>query len=526
MAKISITFILLSLLHCSYAQTYDSLTTNNIHTGFNSDGSLFWDYTDAGFEVPAGSHINALFAGSVWLSRINSLGIKYGAGQTYYPNEYFSAGPAGNIFDSTYQALYNRVWKLTKTEVEYHKTHYADAGYVIPEAIANWPAHGRVSNAESANLAPFYDTNGNGIYESTLGDYPSVLGDENIFVMFKTIVASGSTFIPPFDAEIHAMLYENDINSTDPVNNAVFANFKIINRSAERWDDLRFGLWADTDLGCYDNDFIGCDTMQEIFYAYNGTVDDPDCASRGYNFLRTAIGVKYLSSELTNFLYYAGNFSVIGPPETYLDYYRYTHSLWKDDQHMTWGGIGYGGTIPANHLFPSHPTDLLGWSEAAMGNTPGDRRGIGSTIIGTLQPDSSACVNLAFIFSSGDSSTYDHLTIIDKLLSDAHYIQNYYDNNLMSCMSSGMTGIQESPSLSIALHPNPAQDYIFIENIFSDKNIEILIFDTKGRLVLSKILSSENKSNLEVPIANLPSGLYFVKMIQDEKSASASFVKD
>ena len=526
MAKISIIFILLSLMHCSYAQTYDSLTTNNIHTGFNADGAMFWDYTNSGFEVPAGSDVSAFFGGGVWLSYKNSLGIINGVAQTYFQNKCFAAGPVGNIYDTSYQILYNRVWKLTKTEVEYHKIHFADAGYVIPEAIANWPAQGRLDNGEAAYLAPFNDVDDDRVYEPALGDYPSLLGDENIFVMFRTNVASGFIFSPPFQAEVHAMFYENYINPTDPVNNAVFANFKIINRSAERWDDLRFGLWADTDLGCYDNDFIGCDTMQEMFYAYNGTVDDPDCATHGYEYLRTAIGVKYLSSELSNFLYYYGDFGVTGNPENSIDYYRYMRSLWKDDQHMTWGGNGRGGTIPANYLFPSHPTDVLGWSEAALGNTPSDRKGLGTTIIGTLEPDSAACVNLAFIFSSGDSSTYDHYTIVDKLIADMQYVQDYYDGVGTRCMETYITSVFEAAPATFCLHPNPAQDYIFIENIFSDEMQSYTIYDLKGIHIQHGDLSHKPQSAAhQIDVSSLTPGIYMLHIRSANGTYPTKFIK-
>ena len=526
MKKFLFFYILMIASGSLFSQTYSILDINNTKVGFNADGALFWDYSTPSYEAPAGSGIQAIYAGGVWLSMMDTFGAKYGIGQTYTKGEFYTAGPFGNVYDVTYKNRYDKVWRVTKAEIDYHIAHYMDAGYILPTSISNWPAHGDPSNGEADNLAPFVDIDHDWLYEPAQGEYPKVPGDQNIFIMFKTVDSIGISPSPLFEAEIHAMFYANNVNPLSTVNNTVFANFRVFNRSLEVWKNIRFGVWADVDLGCYYNDFIGCDTARNSYYVYNGTEVDETCIVPAYEQLKTALGIKYLTTPLSSFMTYANDFSVIGNPYNSTDYYRYMRNIWKDDQPMTWGGNGTGGTIPTNYLYPSNPNDSTGWSEVTAGNSPNDRREMGTTELYTLVPNASACVNMAFVFTMGDSSMYDHLTIVNKLFSDLDFIQNYFETNIDVCGNVLTLGISENTTSSLRLYPNPAQDYIFIENIFSDKNIEILIFDTKGRLVLSKIVSSENKSSLEVPIASLPSGLYFVKMIQDEKRASASFVKD
>ena len=33
-------------------------------------------------------------------------------------------------------------------------------------------------------------------------------------------------------------------------------------------------MWADIDLGCYTDDYIGCDTVRSLGYAYNADEED------------------------------------------------------------------------------------------------------------------------------------------------------------------------------------------------------------------------------------------------------------
>src|ERR1017187_5980338 len=65
------------------AQSYDSLSINNVVAPFNADGYLFWNFVNAGFEVPKGSGKHTIFAGAPWIGGIDNNGLLHVAAQTY-----------------------------------------------------------------------------------------------------------------------------------------------------------------------------------------------------------------------------------------------------------------------------------------------------------------------------------------------------------------------------------------------------------------------------------------------------------
>lgn len=70
-------------------------------------------------------------------------------------------------------------------------------------------------------------------------------------------------------------------------------------------------------------------------------------------------------------------------------------------------------------------------------------------------------------------------------------------------------GIQEVKEYSIKIHPNPAQNVVFITGDI-DPTTTIRVFDSLGKLVFSKLIQQE------LDVSSLPSGVYFVKFINDK----------
>lgn len=49
-----------------------------------------------------------------------------------------------------------------------------------------------------------------------------------------------------------------------------FQRYKLINRATEGIKETYFAMWADPDLGCYTDDYIGCDTTRSLAYVNSG----------------------------------------------------------------------------------------------------------------------------------------------------------------------------------------------------------------------------------------------------------------
>ncbi|WP_312766401.1 T9SS type A sorting domain-containing protein [Epilithonimonas sp.] len=70
-----------------------------------------------------------------------------------------------------------------------------------------------------------------------------------------------------------------------------------------------------------------------------------------------------------------------------------------------------------------------------------------------------------------------------------------------------MLRVSEISKLNIKVYPNPATDYIIVENLKTNSNIELI--DSSGKLI--KTISNK-VSKTEINIKNLPSGIYFLKV--------------
>jgi hypothetical protein len=265
-----------------HAQSVEYLDANNIKSGYIPGATLFM--SDSGvynsYEVPIGSGVKSIFASDFWISGLYA-GNNLKAAATQYSNNLgFSYGPIATNYDATYDSVYKKVYKITQAEISYHIAHHSDAGYVVAADIAKWPGNGNTTNGEAAILAPFVDLNGNGTYEPTLGDYPDVCGDQAIFMMMND-ARPGVNFCQPMRIELHILASASAASGNNPLNNTTLLSITAYNRSRDDYHSIYFSNWVDNDLGCADNDRVGCDTDGNYFYVYNGFVQGVGSADAG-----------------------------------------------------------------------------------------------------------------------------------------------------------------------------------------------------------------------------------------------------
>ncbi|MBL4624393.1 MAG: hypothetical protein JKY42_04550, partial [Flavobacteriales bacterium] len=173
--------LIVSTFICFYAvgqnipsNAQETIDINNIRAIINTDGTLFKNSAyGAGFEVPKDSGTHSIYTGSIWFAGMNQTGQLHTAAMWYGTSEDhdYWPGPISNSLDYTSaDSVWNRLWKVSAQEINFHIGNYWQSSYSMPEAILNWPAHGDISKGQAANLAPFIDTNNNGIYEPFYGD--------------------------------------------------------------------------------------------------------------------------------------------------------------------------------------------------------------------------------------------------------------------------------------------------------------------------------------------------------------------
>ena len=90
------------------------------------------------------------------------------------------------------------------------------------------------------------------------------------------------------------------------------------------------------------------------------------------------------------------------------------------------------------------------------------------------------------------------------------------------CDSTVYVGVGETAILPLGdnvfrVYPNPAQDYLVVENHSQEQSATFALYDVLGRRVLSVI--SHNQS--VVPIEHLPSGVYLYQFINPQNQIVA-----
>lgn len=296
----------------------------------------------------------------------------------------------------------------------------------IPEDVLYWPAKGNKYFASRYNfelpflpqgLGKFHDNNGNRTYEPELGDYPvidirspkctdPVYPDEMTFWIYNDAgsIHSQSKGDPiRMEVQVQAFAFQTG----DEINDMTFIRYKLINRAPQDIRDCYFAIWTDPDLGCYSDDYIGCNPQKELMFIYNIDASDGSngCnCDQGVNTYCTdipALGIDYFRGPLdttgkelgmSTFMYYNGaGLGGTPPPQTTdpssgQEFYNYITGRWKDGSPLTKGGTGYGGTEPVKYAFPDDPANSSGWSMCAVNAGQGDRRTIQATGPIVLKP--------------------------------------------------------------------------------------------------------------------------------------------
>lgn len=385
------------------AQTvaYDSIDINNINARINANGNLFWDFIGtAKFEVPKGSGKHTIFNSTLWLAGLDSIDTLHVAAERYEQVGHdFWAGPVSNIYDSAYDAKWNKVWKIKKSDIDYHLAHCWQTGYVPAQVLLDWPANGDTILGQQKITAPFYDWNHDGIYDPYAGDYPLIKGDEAVYYIYNDDrLPHTESYGNKLETEIHAMAYAFACNEDSALWNTLFINYKFYNLSNTTYNNAYVGIFTDTEIGYGNDDYLGSDVQRGSFYSYNGTDIDGTGQTWAYDSFPPSQSVTFLAGPymdpdgidnpsgmcdnsinganfgngtidderygMNKFIYFRNSPDEMGDPFTAKEYYFYLKGIWKDDTVMQWGGNahapGPGVCGPTcNFMFPADTDPCL-----------------------------------------------------------------------------------------------------------------------------------------------------------------------
>lgn len=501
--------IALSILPVNFNNARDSININNYNAAFHACGNYFFDYygdNQPFFEIPKGSGLNTLRRSYLLIGGHRDIYYDHVSAEfdkEYYISDFWQ-GPVSNTecYNFNYDSVWNVVWKLAHSDIELHKSSWLDPTYNMPLEIESWPGNGDEEAGQLARLAPFYDKNGNDIYEPLLGDYPAIKGDVAIFSLYndqRTIgLASDSK---PVELDIQQMVYAFDCVQDSVFNNSLFENYKITNRSENHYNDVYCGIYSAFVIGNEGDEYMGCDTLLNYYYGYNDSVDEPNGSLPGYSQFPPAQAVCFLNEDLSSF---------IGPREGSWNgpgvYLNLLTGVWPAlNIPMTYGGNGMGGTDVTTFLFPGNPSDPFQWSDFQVNPTePGQRNGIGACGPFEFGPGEIIELDIAYVFARDYGGT--NLSSVDLLNERVSELKWFYDNDSTPCgrtWSASKDLVYNIPEIKI--YPNPADDYFMLETPFNFP-FEINILDLTGR----KVWKGAIRKNQSLDVSFLKPGIYVI----------------
>jgi len=288
---------------CLPGSSQIDLRVNNVRARLLMGGDMWWDGKITGkYIVPNVSvgqkEISSISTGGIWVGAKDLVGNVYLAASTYRTNgNDFWPGPLNDvgISNDTVCLKWDRFFEVFSEEIDLHKNKFAEAikngskynENDIPDNVKYWPGKNNpyFENkykfklpSTNQGLAPFFDQDGDDIYDPLKGDYPTLYNpesscptyaDQMIFYIINDrsnvhTLTKGSEAI---GLEIQKMAYSFITN--DDNNNATFYTDKFVYRGTQLLIDAYYSIWIDPDLGCPTDDYIGLDTTRNLMYIYN-----------------------------------------------------------------------------------------------------------------------------------------------------------------------------------------------------------------------------------------------------------------
>ncbi len=542
MKNLLLTFVIFASVQASGQSLFDerdSIDANNINAMSLVHGDMWWDPATAKPRCfyPTGVQKNISFAGALWMGGYDASGQLHVAAQTYRQTgtDYWP-GPLGSdgSLDYTTSEKWAKIWKVKRSEIDAFLAVDPHTETNTPQSILTWPAKGNpyakgkdgASLTITSDMAPFVDHDGDGSYNPLNGDYPAIRGEQTLWYVFSD---NGPTHTEtngvPLKVEVQALVYAYKRGTL--IDNVVYYDYTLNNKSAEDYFDFRLALWNDVDLGYYLDDFIGFDSGRRLAIAYNATSEDGASAgfpSNSYGANPPASGITFVSlpgDVGTNyvppgsFMYFNNDLSVSGNPRAPKEYNNYMRSRFRDSSHLkyypvpgsTVGGIDVDYAFADNALIPG------GWSECASGDNPGDRNFVLASNSFTLKANSKERIVMALVVadSAGGCPTVDLGGI--KEVADTAW--GAYEGPLTVAHN---TPIHNQP----LIYPNPAHDKIFVDQQLANGKAECSIYNVVGQRMFHSTLINKLTA---IDVSSYPPGVYYIQYEKGGIVGKKVFVK-
>lgn len=234
---------------------------------------------------------------------------------------------------------------------------------------------------------------------------PIMLGDQMLWTVYNDADPSrhnnhaGDT--DPLGIEIKQTVFARS-GPAPTTSDVLYLKYEFSNKGGNTVDDFFMSFWADPDVGGPVDDLVGCDTLDNLFYAYNADNDDSQ-----YGYMPPAVGFKVLVApqqvpgrlRMDAFSKYINGTDSDSPDETYC----YMRGLTKQCLPYEFGGVAL------NYMHSGDPVTGAG----DVDTDPRDKRMMASFGPYTFQPGEKKSLVLKMAVGQGS----DRLSALTALRS-------------------------------------------------------------------------------------------------------------
>ena len=421
---------------------YNYIAINEVlmYVSNNGDGSHDPVTDGNGFYWPGGINARdaAIFEdGLVWGCVAN--GDTFVNGNTHFQGlqagKILSPGIADDPSDSKY-----RVYKIRKNW-ENHPLEEERLAY--QKDYNEWPVE---------DGAPWVDVDGDGIFTRGI-DTPEFVGDEVLWYVSNDLDSArslGTYGSPPLGLEFQTTVW--GFNKKGFLGDVVFKKYRVINKSMSYINEMYLTYWTDVDLGDASDDYVGCDTLLNLGFVFNGDNQDGNGAGITYGFNPPAVGHMFIQGPIVpgaptdqakfNNQWLSGYKNlpisafvrIISPNTAFKDpsrSYQGTHEFFNYIRGYVWNGRPFIDPHTGEEVkftVPGDPVTREGWYEGdgfPGGEDPDDRRYIMSSGPFRMTPFDTQEVVIAIQMARGK----DHIDSINELKKACRSVQIAYDND-------------------------------------------------------------------------------------------------
>lgn len=321
------------------------------------------------------------------------------------------------------------------------------------------------------------DKNGNGTWDPT-EDRPDLIGDVTAWTVYNDGVPTALRrfTVAPKGLEVRQTVF--GFNSKTAVGNMMFVRYRLVNTGevADEFYNVYFSAAADPDLGEYQSDLVGSDTVLSAGYVYNdgndaeygpnapcflmdffqgpyefipgvtfedangnGVFDDGEVAlDTAYQVKGKVIGIDAIPGArtlgLASMTQYMQSHPTHGDPNTHFELRNYMiggRGKDGDSLYITNWSFGNGSTLGADssrintkYMYSGEPATGRGW----LNIVPIDQRQMSNTGPFTLRKGEPQDIVVAYIVGRGNSPT-NSVTIAKNF---SEIAQEVFDNNFPS----------------------------------------------------------------------------------------------